>query len=149
MLDVTQPPEKQAPWLEETLKGTDAVWKFAVFHFPPFDPDGNEPDIKKWWVPLFDQYHVDFALSGHVHHYLRTKPMRGGKVVDSPKDGTIYCVTVSIPGDQRRPMQPKYADAVDFSEKAFCTGFTIDGKRCTLQTIDQLGNVTDELTVEK
>jgi murein DD-endopeptidase MepM/ murein hydrolase activator NlpD len=149
MLDVTESPEKQAKWLEETLKSTDAAWKFAVFHFPPFDPDGNEPDIKKWWVPLFDQYHVDFALSGHVHHYLRTKPLRDGKVVDSPKDGTIYCVTISIPGDMRRMRKPEYAEIADFSKKAFCNAFTIDGNRCTMQAMDQYGNICDEVTVEK
>lgn len=149
MLDVTEEPEKQAKWLEETLKNTDATWKFAVFHFPPFDPDGDEPEILKWWVPLFDQYHVDFALSGHVHHYLRSKPLRGGKVVDSPKDGTIYCVTVSIPGDMRRPQKPDYTDFTDFSPKAFCNAFTIDGNRCTMQAIDQGGKICDEVTVEK
>ena len=149
MLDVTNEPEKQAKWLEETLKNTDATWKFAVFHFPPFDPDGDEPEILKWWVPLFDQYHVDFALSGHVHHYLRSKPLRGGKVVDSPKDGTIYCVTVSIPGDQRRPQKPDYTEFTDFSPKAFCNAFTIDGNRCTMQAIDQDGNICDEVTIEK
>ena len=149
MLDVTESPEKQAAWLESTLKNTDAVWKFAVFHFPPFDPDGNEPDILKWWVPLFDRYHVDFALSGHVHHYLRTKPLRGGKPAASPADGTIYCVTISIPGDQRRMRKPDYAEVADFSEKAFCNAFTIDGNRCTMRAMDQDGNIFDEITVEK
>lgn len=149
MLDVTEEPEKQATWLEETLKNTDATWKFAVFHFPPFDPDGEEPEIRKWWVPLFDQHHVDFALSGHVHHYLRSKPLRGGKVVDSPKDGTIYCVTISIPGDMRRPEKPDYTEFTDFSPKAFCNAFTIDGRRCTMQAIDQDGKICDEVTVQK
>ncbi len=149
MLDVTEDVQKQAKWLEETLKNTDATWKFAVFHFPPFDPDGDEPDILKWWVPLFDEYHVDFALSGHVHHYLRSKPLRGGKVVDSPKDGTIYCVTVSIPGDMRRPQKPDYAEFTDFSPKAFCNAFTVDGNRCTMQAMDQDGKICDEVTVEK
>ncbi len=149
MLDVTQDVQQQAAWLEDTLKNTDATWKFAVFHFPPFDPDANEPEIVKWWVPLFDQYHVDFALSGHVHHYLRSKPLRGGKVVDSPRDGTIYCVTISIPGDIRRPQKPDYAEATDFSSKAFCNAFTMDGNRCTMQAMDQDGNICDEVTIEK
>ncbi len=149
MLDVTEGMEQQTKWLEDTLKNTDATWKFAVFHFPPFDPDGDEPEILKWWVPLFDQYHVDFALSGHVHHYLRSKPLRGGKVVDSPKDGTIYCVTVSIPGDMRRPQKPDYTEYTDFSPKAFCNAFTIDGNRCTMQAMGQDGKICDEVTVEK
>ncbi len=84
-----------------------------------------------------------------MHHYLRSKPLRGGKVVASPKDGTIYCVTISIPGDMRRMRKPKYAEIADFSKKAFCNAFTIDGNRCTMQAMDQDGNICDEVTVEK
>ena len=42
---------------------------------------------------LFDRYHVDMALQGHDHAYLRTWPMRDGHRVDSHDEGTYYVVS--------------------------------------------------------
>jgi len=36
---------------------------------------------------LFDKYHVDMALQGHDHAYLRTYPMNNQERVDSPQKG--------------------------------------------------------------
>ena len=56
------------------------------------------------------KYHVDVALQGHDHAYLRTYPMKAGKPVESPADGTIYLVSVS---------GTKFYGQGDFDYKAF------------------------------
>lgn len=97
VLDSNASKEAQRPWLEEQLQSTKAVWKFAVYHHPAYSsaPKRDNADVREQWGSLFDQYHVDMALQGHDHGYLRTKPMRGGKEVDSPAEGTVYVVSVS------------------------------------------------------
>ena len=37
------------------------------------------------------------VLSGHVHYYMRSKPMYNEQVVDSPEKGTIYLISIAIP----------------------------------------------------
>lgn len=87
----------QGLWLEKQLKKTDALWKFVIFHHPAYSSKANRDNkaIRKQWGALFDKYHVDMALQGHDHGYLRTPPMYNGKKVSSPAEGTIYIVSVS------------------------------------------------------
>lgn len=96
---------KQAKWLDETLsKHADKTWKFVFYHHPSYTSsidlkiiDLNHPaDEKKQnshFVPIFDKHHVDIVFAGHNHFYERFAPMKGGAVVGSPKDGTIYVTT--------------------------------------------------------
>jgi hypothetical protein len=96
VLDSNLDPEGQAPWLEEQLKGSDAKWKIAIYHHPAYSssPNRDNPEVREIWGQIFDKYHVDMALQGHDHAYLRTYPMKAEKRVD-PGDGTYYAVTVS------------------------------------------------------
>lgn len=51
---------------------------------------GSEGGVRKQWVPLFDQYHVDLVINGHNHLYERTDPLRGGAVtVAAPTGSTV------------------------------------------------------------
>jgi hypothetical protein len=60
---------------------------------------GSDGGVRDAWGPLFDQYQVDLVISGHVHAYERTNPMRAGQptrqvasggTVNPPVDGTTY-----------------------------------------------------------
>ncbi len=97
ILDANQDPRDQAAWLEEQLKASTATWKFVSYHQPSYSSAKNRdnPEIREVWGEMFDKYHVDIALQGHDHAYLRTPPMRAGKKVESYTDGTVYVVTVS------------------------------------------------------
>lgn len=63
---------------------------------------GSDGGLREAWVPLFDRYQVDLVVSGHVHAYERTNPMRAGQptrqvasgaTVNPVTDGTTYvCV---------------------------------------------------------
>ena len=149
MLDVTAPIEDQTQWLEEQLAGSRATWKIAVFHFPAYAPDDDTPEIRREWVPLFDKYHVDLALSGHVHHYMRTLPMRDGKPVASPADGTIYLITVSLPDRDNTLPKPAYAAALSFTGAPFYQTFSFDGNRLVSRCCSMDGKIQDEFTIAK
>ncbi|MBV9486003.1 MAG: metallophosphoesterase family protein [Frankiaceae bacterium] len=60
---------------------------------------GSDGGLRDTWGPLFDHYKVDLVISGHVHAYERTHPVRGGQptrtvasggVAYPASDGTTY-----------------------------------------------------------
>ncbi len=134
------------------MKSTKALWKFAVYHHPAYssEPKRDNADVRERWGSLFDQYHVDMALQGHDHGYLRTKPMRGGKEVSSPAEGTVYIVSVS---------GTKYYEVgqFDYAEKIIghlSTYQVIDiqtspENKLTYRAFDIEGTVRDEFTIVK
>jgi hypothetical protein len=83
----------QTMWLYKTLETRKAVpHKFALYHVAAFPSvrrfDGQcKPEIRKNWVPLFEQFGVKTAFEHHDHAYKRTWPMKEGKV--DPK-GVIF-----------------------------------------------------------
>ena len=149
ILDATASVVDQRPWLEAQLAHTMATWKFAIFHFPPYAPDEDYPEIIREWCSVFDQYHVDFVLSGHVHHYVRTYPLKQGRRVDSPAEGTVYMVTVAVPSRVRTLPKPSYAVVAEHSGLPLYQIFTVNGNRLVTRSCDVDGNIHDELVVEK
>lgn len=149
MLDVMSPIREQNAWLEDQLKNTGDAWTFVVLHFPPYSPDESEPEINKEWVPLFDKNGADFVLGGHVHHYVRTHPLKGGEPQASAADGTTYLVTVSVSGRDRPPRSHPRAAVMKSSQAALCNVFTVDADRVTMKVIDAEGNVHDEMDIRR
>jgi hypothetical protein len=151
VLDSQESPAKQTAWLEEQLKNSDKTWKIMIYHAPMYSSgaDRDNPRVRAAWGPLFDKYHVDLALQGHDHAYLRTYPMYNEKPVSSPKEGTIYIVSVS---------GTKYYDQGDFDYTEF--GMTnvstyqvldieIEGNKLSYKAYDINGDVRDQFVIEK
>jgi len=151
VLDSNQPTKQQAEWIDSQLAHTDATWKLALYHHPMYVSKANRDneEIREFWMPVFDKYHLDMALQGHDHAYLRTYPMKEGHRVDSPKDGTVYVVSVS--GTKHYEQ-----DQHDYTEVGFTKTSTyqvldigLNPNRLTYRAYDIDGNVKDELTIEK
>ena len=149
MLDATASVEDQRPWLEARLARTKATWKFAIFHFPPYGPGVDYPEIIREWCSVFDKYHVDFVLSGHVHDYVRTHPIKQGRRVASPAEGTVYLVTVSVASRPGTMSKPDHAAVAEHAGLALYQVFTINGKRLVTRSCDLKGRTRDEFVVEK
>ena len=148
MIDCTQPVSAQTAWIESQLKNSKAKWKFAMFHFPPYNFVEPYDDIRKEWCSLFEKYHVDMVMSGHMHYYLRTKPMLNGKPADNPANGTIYLMSISIPGKQDE------WPAEDYAIKRYPDGplyqhISIIGNKLVYKCLDPEGKVKDEVLIEK
>ncbi len=148
MIDATSSWEAQTAWIEEQLKSTNAIWKIAVFHFPPYNWEEPYLDIQKAWVPLFDKYHVNMVFGGHIHYYMRSKPMRAGKVVDSYNDGTAYVISIAIPSQTREAAHEPYAEVVK-TEGQFYQYIKIEGDKLTYTAIDSKNEVADSFTIKK
>jgi hypothetical protein len=94
--------EEQTAWLERDLEEASQdgmLWTVVFLHRPPYSSGagyGDQPDIIREWVPVFDRFGVDLVLASHDHFYQRSFPMREGEATsDSVGDyrspgGTIY-----------------------------------------------------------
>jgi len=140
----------QAAWLEEVLANTDATWKVAMFHFPPYSIREPYPEIRSLWGYLFDKYHVDFVMTGHFHYYMRSHPIFRDTPQESPADGTIHVMSISFE-DDRYPdgIPPQDYAAVQIAGKGLYQFFQVEGNRLVYQARDADGTVHDELVIEK
>ncbi|MBX7256714.1 MAG: metallophosphoesterase family protein [Candidatus Hydrogenedentes bacterium] len=147
VLDVMSETKPQAEWLRDVLSKSDAVWKIAIFHFPLYSNDETYPLLEKAWGSLFDEFHVDLVLSGHVHEHMRSYPMRAGKRVASPAEGTVYVTSVSIPSGPAHA-KPDWCEAY-VGGGAFCNVIDVDAKRLRLRAFRNDGSVQDDFAIEK
>jgi len=148
MLDSTHPIEEQSEWIEKRLANTNATWKFAMFHFPPYNFEEPYPDIQQAWGTIFDKYHVDMVMGGHVHYYMRSKPLNDGKVVDAFEDGTVYAISIGIDSNHQNIGEEPYAE-VRYKEGPFYQFMEIENNVLTYAVYDADGKVRDELTIIK
>jgi hypothetical protein len=65
-------------WIEKDLNGTDATWKFAVCHHPPFNAGGvhYQHEHMRVLTPLLEKCGIDIWFTGHEHVYQRSMPFR-------------------------------------------------------------------------
>jgi 3',5'-cyclic AMP phosphodiesterase CpdA len=151
ILDSNLGPAKQSAWLEKELANTKAVWKFVSYHHPAYSSGGNRDnaELRDTWTPLFDRYHVDLALQGHDHAYLRTYPMRGQQRVASTKEGTVYIISVS--GTKYYEQQPHDYTEVGLTKLSTyqVLDIQIDGNRLVYRAHDVDGKVRDEFVIQK
>ncbi|RRB07599.1 purple acid phosphatase family protein [Larkinella rosea] len=148
MIDATSPIEAQTAWIREQLANSKADWKLAFFHFPPYNFEEDYKDIRREWCSLFDKYHVDMVMSGHVHYYQRTKPMFAEKPVSSPAQGTIYTISIGIPSEHEVWPDEKYA-VIRHKNGPLYQHLKIDGKTLVYKSFDKDGKVKDELKIVK
>ena len=151
VLDTNITPESQSGWLEEALKNSTATWKFAVYHHPAYSskPERDNPGIRDHWTPLFDKYHLDMALQGHDHAYLRTYPINDEKKAASPAEGTVYIVSVS----GTKFYEQGERDYTEFGLTNVSTFQVLDiqisGNRLVYRSYDADGKLRDNLIIEK
>lgn len=148
MLDATSSVKAQTEWIENQLANTSATWKIAVFHFPPYNWEEPYLNIQEEWIPVFDKYHVNMVFSGHIHYYMRSKPMKGGQVVDSYNNGTAYIISLGIPGRNEEIADEPYA-AVREQDCWLYQHIRIDGNKLFYQSVNFDGEVIDEFEIVK
>ena len=146
MIDATSDVQAHTTWIENKLKQSKATWKFAIFHFPPYNFEEPYPEIQQAWVPIFDRYHVDMVMGGHIHYYMRSQPMKNGRVVDSFNEGTVYAISISIPSKHENIAAEPYA-VTQYAEGYFYQHMEIDGGVLKYTAYDQDGKVRDQFTI--
>ncbi|MFQ5805364.1 MAG: metallophosphoesterase family protein [Phycisphaerae bacterium] len=145
--------DQVAPWLDDVLSESDALWKFVVLHHPAYTAGAYAPSerIQRTLVPVFENTAVDIVFTGHDHMYERTHPIRGGVTVPEGQ-GVVYIVSgaggamlyQALPLDQR----PDYLAALHNQVHSF-TRVSIKGDQLTLEQIALGGQTLDRWTLQK
>ncbi len=148
MIDSTHPNEAQTGWIEEKLKNTKAVWKFVMLHFPPYNFEEPYLDIQEEWGGIFDKYHVDMVMSGHIHYYMRSKPINNGKVVNSFKEGTVYTVSIGTNGNHDDIGEEPYA-AKRYKDGQFYQHLKIENNVLKYTSYNKEGDIADQFSIVK
>lgn len=74
-----------ANWLKQDLATSNATWKIAIFHQPPYSKGSHDSDdffsrmqlMRQNFLPILEQYGVDLVLTGHSHAYERSYLLKG------------------------------------------------------------------------
>ena len=71
-------------WLRNDLMANTKKWTVCYFHHPPYSKGTHDSDtevgmvnMRQYYVPLLETYHVDLVLSGHSHVYERSYLLNG------------------------------------------------------------------------
>jgi dimeric dUTPase (all-alpha-NTP-PPase superfamily) len=104
--------------------------------------------VQEAWVPLFDKYHVDMVMGGHVHYYMRSKPIKGGQVVSSYNDGTAYIISIGIPTRNRQVTSEPYEAEINTGGNLY-QYVQINGNEMKFISANSENKVIDSFTVKK
>ncbi len=152
---------EQLEWLAGALAASDAEWKFAILHQPPWTSDSNDygdtmntsskrGDMNARNITsTLEEHGVDICFSGHVHDYERTFPMIDGDVVPWDEGGVIY-VTTAGGGGSLEDFDP--ANTPFGHRKARRHHFVYCGIHdgiLEFQAMDEEGRLFDVLTLDK
>jgi 3',5'-cyclic AMP phosphodiesterase CpdA len=88
---------RQVVWLDEALAASAATWRVVCLHHPVWSSGrhGPTPGLVERLAPVLASHDVDLTLSGHDHHYERTRPI----------DGVTYVITGA--GCKLSPVDPR------------------------------------------
>jgi predicted phosphodiesterase len=88
--------EMQAKWLKQEIQTEafkNARFRIAVFHIPPAREGRHVSDeIRRLWVPLFNEGGLDVLFSGHHHRYSHHDPQAGKfdfPIIVGPAQGVV------------------------------------------------------------
>lgn len=126
----------QVKWIEQSLRDAREEWKIAIFHHPIYsDGDRHGPNVALRVVlePLFVDYGVDVAFSGHEHIYERIKPQK-----DIP-----YFIVGSSGQLRKGGLTPSAITAASFDQDQAFLVASIDGTGLSFRAISRTGAVVD------
>lgn len=141
---------EQTHWLYHALASrTQIPNKFAIYHVPAYPSIRdyqNTPisvEIRKNWVPFFEEFGLNAAFEHHDHAYKRTYPIRQN---ERKRHGVVYIGDGAWGVDKPRTRsffskEPWYLAAFKSTRNFILV--TLDGKGRTFQAINPLGEVID------
>ncbi|MEM9987111.1 MAG: metallophosphoesterase, partial [Bacteroidota bacterium] len=149
---------EQYNWLEQALAQSEATWKVAIHHHPPYSSESNDHGDTYYeasrmgthardLTPLYDKYGVDFCLFGHTHVYERTWPLKDHRI--NQRQGTIYINSGGAGGflETFAPTRNWFTAEIQETHH-FCT-FAIFDQTLIFKAIDDQGRVFDSFQMHK
>jgi len=148
-LDTNIPTDKnseQYRFLVNELKNNTKPWTIVIFHHPLFHshPSRAVNESRYIWQPLFMEYGVDLALTGHDHYYQRTFPI--GRM--SEKQRGVVHFTIAGAGASLYPTTPQSYSAYDRSLYHFLM-IDVTEEELEIRAINEDGQVFDAIIINK
>lgn len=142
----TDPESEQYQFLLADLKKNKKPWTIIVFHFPLFHSHPSRPvyEFRYDWQPLFMEYGVDLALTGHDHYYHRSFPI--GRMAEKQK-GVVH-ITSAGGGASLYPTIPKSYSAYDRSLYHFLL-IDVTENELEIRAIDENNQIFDAIIINK
>ena len=88
------------------------------------------------------------VMNGHIHYYMRSMPMKGGKVVSSYKEGTAYVESIGIPTKPEKQPEESYAAVRNFNGDIY-QYVKIEGNKLSFTAVNSGNKIIDSFTIEK
>jgi hypothetical protein len=139
---------EQTQWLENTLAAKNSIpYKMAIYHISAYPSvydygQATAVKIRKSWVPLFEQFHLQAAFENHNHAYKRTHKIKADKVAD---DGVLYLGDGCWGVTPRRPKSPASLWYLAESKQTNCFWLvTLGNARCMFQAFDNNSKLIDQ-----
>ena len=140
--------KSQGDWLRKDMAKSDKPWKIVALHRGPYGATYNTTDIRKAWVPVFDELGIDLVLQGHDHNYVRSYPLKKGVVV-KPGKGTIYMVGNSG-GVKFYPQKSRSWQEVGLQLKTqMYLAVTVSDTEMVINAYDSKNALKDSVTIKK
>ncbi|MBP8226572.1 MAG: metallophosphoesterase family protein [Pararheinheimera sp.] len=132
----------QADWLKQVLSTNPNRWTIAIYHHPMFSVSlgRDNPRLRQYWQPLFDQYKVDLVLQGHDHVYGRYQP---------ENKGPVYMVSVAGPKMYLVSKQARVNMAQVGEDIQLFQQLDISENQLTVKAITVTGRLYDSFTLKR
>lgn len=144
------PISDQVEWLKNTLEQNSSYpYIIPIYHVPmypshrPFDGPISV-ELRKMWLPLFDEHKISVAFENHDHTFKRTKPLKNSIV---SAEGTVYLGDgcFGVPPREIKNMELGYLEKAD-SKRHFWF-IEITSEKLIAKAVDIEGDIFDEITI--
>lgn len=139
--------QKQADWLAKILADNPNQWTVAMHHHPVFSVSRgrDNPPLRKYWQPLYEQFGVDLILQGHDHTYGRAHDLGD----EATQQGPVYVVTVAGPKMYRvSDIALESMDRLAEDTQLFQT-LNFDEQQIRYESLTVTGELYDAFTLKK
>jgi hypothetical protein len=156
--------------LQLASNNPNTAWTIVTIHEPAYSSTNScstckaVDSLSDTYHPLFDQYHVDLVLAGHVHNYQRSYPLSYNSndpskpiITDASKNnyqdprGSVFAVvgTGCISFHSLAGKAPYISNQQDIKFGFLNIYFSNDGKTLFARFIANDGSVLDEFSITK
>ncbi|MEM9074944.1 MAG: metallophosphoesterase, partial [Myxococcota bacterium] len=133
-------------WLAQDLAESDATWKIAFFHHPPFTSSSRSANVtvRNFLLPILEEGGVDLVLAGHDHHYERTLPIREGCIAQRDDSAITYIVAGGGGAGLRGDVTPEWWHVQSDDAQHSYVELDVHGCVATIRAIGSSGETIDE-----
>jgi hypothetical protein len=143
----------QAAWLADDLDHSAKTWKLVFFHKTPYYNKAARANelLKSVIGSVCESHRVDLVFNAHDHCISRTYPIKNGRIMSRPTDGTVYYVTGRSGAKTYDDLTRKVWDAFfyDPQDQSCYLTVRIDGPRLTIKALKVDGTPIDTYTIDK